>query len=130
MIVYKYKLNPGWNSLQLPGNVDAANRGTANAGCLLDVDFQGDTLVMWALVDPERETNMRMFYCAMTGQTIPTDTYYIGEYIGTATSPHGIVVHVFSAHAREMHNETWPQDNSSHPQDRCAALAVVCGVLA
>jgi hypothetical protein len=98
-IVYKYELNAGWNALQLPGNPDTGNRLCGPA--ILDVAFQGDTLVMWVRVDLERETNMRMFYCAMTGQALPAGDHHIGEYVGTATNSHGIVVHVFGAYAKD-----------------------------
>jgi hypothetical protein len=90
--VFKYELNLyGLTTLYLPLGAD-----------LLDVSFQGERLVMWALVvdEDERPTKAREFFAAMTAQQIPT----IGDelfYRGTAQMETGdptlpqFVVHVF-----------------------------------
>jgi len=55
------------------------------------IHAQGDSVYMWAEVQSGLETEIRKFYIAMTGETVPEPSYYIGS----AFLQSGIVAHVF-----------------------------------
>lgn len=57
----------------------------------LDVQFQGDQLCLWALVEPDSQTFTVDIYIYGTGQTIPG---LPGEYLGTVQQGQ-FVWHVF-----------------------------------
>ncbi len=81
-VIYKYTLTDHECTLRLPADAD-----------LLSVDFQNGTgLVVWALVDPENPVTSRHFAIYATGEPLPDNP---GHYVGTATTPAGIVWHVF-----------------------------------
>lgn len=62
---------------------------------VLRVDKQGDWFFMWALVDPERETEERIFRFAGTGHEINFDYNQI-KYINTFFTNEGrFVWHIF-----------------------------------
>lgn len=82
MIVYKYLLNGPATGLVLPYGAQ-----------LLTAQMQGDQLVLWALVDPrEVRTVRRLIVSVNTGAEFD---FSLPIYIATATSPTGIVWHVF-----------------------------------
>lgn len=58
---------------------------------ILHVRSQRDVPCIWALIDPNAETEMRQFYIAATGEATPK-----GQYLGTVFQYDGIYVwHVF-----------------------------------
>jgi hypothetical protein len=65
---------------------------------LLDVQFQGDVLTLWALVNPDSPTTEKLrIHIIGTGAMIPGDR---GDYIGTAQAPTAgpqLVWHVFAS---------------------------------
>jgi hypothetical protein len=72
----------------------------------ISVGLQGDQMVVWALCDPEQETELdmqvtgpRRFIVTNTGQEIPGFPDG-GRFLGTVTSDNGIVWHVWDADAR------------------------------
>lgn len=82
--VFKYKLTLGSDVISMP-------RGALP----LDVGFQGEQLVLWAKVDPDRDTCPHEFASIPTGGSCPWDT---SMYVGTVmveleNGP--FVVHVF-----------------------------------
>jgi hypothetical protein len=63
---------------------------------ILSVQTQGDSLCMWALVDPEVEPENRMFEIFGTGHPIPVGMGVSREFISTFQIPsRGLVFHVF-----------------------------------
>jgi hypothetical protein len=84
-VVYKYKLDAGLNTLQLP--VDSIST---------TVGLQGCQLVLWVLVQDVAENlgilKPRTFYVAMTGEVFGMCVY---TYVGTVQAGDGIVLHVF-----------------------------------
>ncbi len=58
----------------------------------LSVQFQGDTLCLWAIVDPESETVARWITIHGTGHPV-NDTGL--TFIGTAQDTHSLVWHIF-----------------------------------
>lgn len=62
---------------------------------VLAVDTQHETICLWALVDPDAETQQRGFCVRGTGHPF---TGSEGEYLGTAMLRDGVLVfHVFEA---------------------------------
>lgn len=59
---------------------------------ILDVQYQGDQLVMWALVDPERSAIERTFEVFGTGWDLPPAKW---TYIATVQAHNGLVWHIF-----------------------------------
>lgn len=60
----------------------------------ISVAFQGDSLALWAKVDPAAETVKRLFHVIMTGQLFSDAEEF--RFIGTAMLDDGAyVVHVF-----------------------------------
>jgi len=66
--------------------------GMPKDAVVLDVQTQGHSVVIWAEVETENETEQRKFFAYMTGQRdLNLDDV---DYIGT-TQLDGIVVHVY-----------------------------------
>jgi hypothetical protein len=61
---------------------------------ILSVQLQGDTPCMWALVDPEAETETRHFKVYGTGQTVEIPWGTNCQYLGTWQQG-GFVGHLF-----------------------------------
>ena len=60
----------------------------------LSMGFQGETLMLWALVDPDKYPTIKhRFRFLMTGENIE-DPLSIGTFIGTVTK-NDIVMHLF-----------------------------------
>lgn len=59
---------------------------------LLDAQLQGGVVVLWALVDPNADSETREFALYATGATIDADT---DHYIATIQLPRGLVGHLF-----------------------------------
>lgn len=60
---------------------------------ILSVAFQGEDLVLWALVDPDADKEPRRLRVAGTGHAIEeSDLRFIGTAVHTRT---GLVFHVF-----------------------------------
>jgi hypothetical protein len=83
--IYKYEISPKCD-LQLP-------RGAL----VLSVGCQGDSLFLWAEVQPEaREKESRHFVVYGTGHEIPETAGVVRKFIGTAQMHGGSLVwHVF-----------------------------------
>jgi len=63
---------------------------------ILCADTQENTLCLWALVDPEAETEIRTFQIFGTGHPIDCDMGIERNYIGTAQKMGGSLIwHVF-----------------------------------
>jgi hypothetical protein len=99
MVVYKY-------AIPEPTGTGRAFIDLSASAELLSVAFQGDTLVVWALIDPAFEPEPgyavegpRRLIVANTGQPIPG--FPDGaRFLGTATHPEsGIVWHVWDGDA-------------------------------
>lgn len=80
--IFKYEIPSRTNDLNLPTGAK-----------LLDVQPQGDTAVLWALVDPDTDCEEVVIVAYMTGELIPT--FVDHEHIATVQSPNGLVVHYF-----------------------------------
>lgn len=79
--IWKYTIQPSME-LNLPKGAQ-----------ILSVHEQGDALCMWALVDPEVETENRKFAVYGTGHEIPDQQM---KFVGTAHNNNGsLVFHVF-----------------------------------
>ena len=95
MNIYKYTLNTNYKqTLHLP-------KGANITGVL----SQNDDVVLYAVVDPEQETEERYITTLMTGQRIES-LFDVDRFIGTVVVENGIVVHVFEAldNAKRNHN--------------------------
>lgn len=75
-VIWKYPLNPGVNTLQLPAGAT-----------VLSVAAQGQDVVLWAYVDPDPNTpkEPRTFVAFATGEKFDDDP--IGPFIGTVRMP-------------------------------------------
>lgn len=87
--VYKYALTSGRfhasESIQLPEDAE-----------FLDVQWQGNALTLWFLVDPSNPPVERYFFLAATGVKYPALDEGDAEYLGTVQVPSsGMVVHLF-----------------------------------
>ena len=60
---------------------------------ILSFQTQGETPVIWALVDPTNKFESRKFSIRKTGEVI--DSRNSDIYIGTAQKKHGFVFHLF-----------------------------------
>lgn len=87
--VYKY---PFTNCMELP-----------KKAVILNVDFQGDKLCMWALVDPKQKDGIeeRFFLILPTGFVdIPDDMNV--KHLKTLLHPSGTVWHVFETNLNSI----------------------------
>ena len=73
-VIYKYPLpsSPGDYKIEMPCNAR-----------ILGVGDQGDNLVLWAIVDPSKEHEVRVLNVRWTGRD-PVDDLVDATYIGTA----------------------------------------------
>lgn len=91
-VVWKFILNwPGAHHPMMPAGAD-----------LLSVGFQGDDLVLWALVDPDAIAYPRPLAVLATGLPFPVEgrpLKHVGTAVHGATGggafPNGTVWHVF-----------------------------------
>jgi hypothetical protein len=79
-VIWKFVVNP-WLPVEMPLDAD-----------LLSVGTQGDELVMWAAINPNRPTRSRRIHVVPTGGHMPT---LARTYVGTAQFDNGLVMHVF-----------------------------------
>lgn len=84
--VYKYDL--GWIRSELA--VDSKSFRPLAAGC------QGDQIVLWAEVEPGTGQTKIVVSCVNTGGDVPPGLHYLG----TVTTSHGIVWHVYTERPR------------------------------
>jgi hypothetical protein len=80
--IHKYHLNGGSPQISLPTGAK-----------LLHVGEQSDSIVIWAKVNTENETEERNFVVYGTGHQI--DPNEAIKYIGTVQLSYGLVFHVF-----------------------------------
>lgn len=81
--IWKYKLEPGTNTVTMP-----------NGAKILCVQTQSNAPVMWALVDPNEDGKDRVFEVVDTGWPFPDNQER--KYIGTFQLDRGFLVfHVF-----------------------------------
>ena len=71
--IYKYEIPVGGGAIQMP-----------NSAKILSVGVQGESLMLWAEVDPERSEYARLFEVFGTGHKILSDMVTSREFIGTA----------------------------------------------
>lgn len=65
---------------------------------ILTAQFQGETLCLWALVNPERPTNERVIEIFGTGNPVWVDMGVSRKFIATAQQPDTpLVWHVFES---------------------------------
>lgn len=82
--VFKYPLTPRSHVVELPKGAE-----------ILSVANQAETIVLYALVDPEQPVEPRAIEIILTGEEIVTPQY-LGRFIGTVMLGGGsFVVHVF-----------------------------------
>jgi hypothetical protein len=87
-LVWKFPLDPAYASpyeVRMPKGAD-----------MLTAAMQGDTLCVWAMVDPQAETVTRRFWVIGTGMSIGTGPFEQPNmrYVGTALE-NFLVWHVF-----------------------------------
>jgi hypothetical protein len=82
--VLKYELIPGNREIHIPKDAK-----------ILNVAFQGDTLLMWAKVNSDMGMEIRNFYAFETGIEIPKDSASNFQYLGTGFKNQGLGSHVF-----------------------------------
>ena len=82
-VIYKYELHPGLCSVMLPDGYK-----------ILSVGFQGDVLMLWALVPEYVNHSIVILHVVLTGQNV--DGSSLGKHIGTTESAGGFVAHVFA----------------------------------
>lgn len=70
--VYKYQLTHNVTKINMPAT-----------GTVLTVQLQGETVVVWVLVDPKEATKERHFEVVGTGQTFNFDDRFPPAYLGT-----------------------------------------------
>lgn len=78
-VIYKYELTP---EMHLP-----------IGAVILDVQWQHDHLVLWALVDTDAPREPRRFAVIGTGAPMPDNATL--QYCATVQTPTGLVWHVF-----------------------------------
>jgi hypothetical protein len=80
--IWKFQLNPIARGVVMPVGAK-----------VLTAREQGDTICIWAEVDPDAEGSMRHFVVYGTGHEMPDDP---GTYIGTASLSGGrLIFHVY-----------------------------------
>ena len=82
-IVWKYELQPGVTTIEMPGGSEA-----------LTVGAQGDGIFLWARVYPDAPRAARRFHTVGTGHM----ALALGRYVGTAFLD-WMVFHVFEEFA-------------------------------
>lgn len=83
-VVWKYVLEESndWTTLYMPSGAEILTAGS-----------QGDSIVLWAKVNPESQLERRDFCIVGTGYTIPKGE---SKYIGTAKLMNDrLIIHVF-----------------------------------
>ena len=80
MVIWKFPLLPWKTEADMPEGAQILSSGV-----------QGDTLVVWAMVDPSRKIRARRFNVLMTGEEFKD---YQGAFIATVQLPNGIVCHI------------------------------------
>ena len=84
MKIYKYTLTSHSCSIPLPVGSKVISAG-----------IQGNSIVIWALVDPNRDNTPYYFRSFNTGEDLSSVNMDDYGFIGTVTSINGIVWHVF-----------------------------------
>ncbi len=84
--VYKYEISPYNNKVELFEGAE-----------ILSVAFQESTLCMWAKVNTESRTEIRIFEIYGTGHEIKHGMGIDHKFIGTAHMDNGLVFHVFES---------------------------------
>lgn len=83
--VWKYLLSHGRNNIKMPKDAE-----------ILTAQSQGDDAFIWALVDPSKEVENRVFDTFGTGHNIGYDMGVERKYINTFQMDGGaLVFHVF-----------------------------------
>jgi len=82
--IWKFVLNDDVNRLEMPAGA-----------MVLRAELQGDTLCLWAQVEPTMKTETREFHVFYTGAPFHQPDNVLYSYIGTVFYTGGIVVHVY-----------------------------------
>lgn len=83
--IWKFPLNPGATIVKMPYKAE-----------VLTVQTQGETVCLWALVNPVNDTENRQFEVYGTGHNIHYDMGTERKYIGTIQMQEGaLIFHVF-----------------------------------
>ena len=80
--IWEYELQPFGNYVMIPDHCR-----------VLSAAFHGEKLMVWAVVVPSNEKRKRGFSVVGTGWSC--DGHAIGDFVGTAFHPDGLVFHVF-----------------------------------
>ena len=81
-VIWKFELSPGETTIHTPGNWKP-----------LHVDKQGESVCLWALVEPDKPMTNKTFVTISIGE--PFHSFDL-EYIGTVTGlSEWLVFHVF-----------------------------------
>lgn len=80
--IWKFTLLPLGNQIEMPDHAR-----------VLSTAFQGADLRIWAVVVPSNKTRARGFFVAGTGWDCGNEA--VGDFVGTAFAPGGLVFHVF-----------------------------------
>lgn len=89
-IIYKYPLDLGYTeqNIEIP-----------EASQILDIQLQGETPVLWALVDPKKQKQQMGIEIHMTGHEIDTEHWDMFDMEHVKTLQIGAIVYHFFAEA-------------------------------
>lgn len=93
--IWKFELKPLVNHVMMPDHCR-----------ILSTAFQGEGLMIWAVVVPSNAQKNRGFFVTGTGWAC--DDKAVGAFVGTAHHPDGLVFHVFDHGFEKEHSVREP----------------------